>query len=130
MTTSAERQPDRPPLPAIVLPGMRRPVPHYLRPTHPQLVARSARAWWVAFGCWFAGSMSGQALPSPAAVAFHYRYTDVGGDARADAWALSGPLAVVLFGLLAVFLASLVLPMRDGARWARTLLTVLAVPFA
>lgn len=128
MTTSrAQRPQERQPLPAIVLPDMRRPAePHYLPPAYPPLVECSARAWWLAFGFWFAGSAVGQLLHSPAAVTFNSRYNDVDG----DAWSLSGPLAVVLFGLFAVFLASLVLPMRDGARWARSLLTVLAVPLA
>jgi hypothetical protein len=130
-TSSAERQPDRQPLPVIVLPGMRWPVvSHYLRPARPLLVERSARGWWLALACWFAGSALGQVLHSPAAVGFHYRYIDGAGAVRLDDWALPGPLAVVLFGLLAVFLASLVLPMRDGAGWARTLLTVLAIPLA
>ena len=95
-------------------------VPRYLRPACPLPVERAARAWWLAVGCWFAGSVLGQLLHGPAAVALPYRY--------ADGWALPGPLAVMLFGLAGVFLASLVLPLRDGARWARSLLTVLAVP--
>jgi hypothetical protein len=134
--SSAERQPERiRPLPAILLPGTRPAVPHYLRPTRPVPVERSARVWWLAFGCWFAGSSLGQLLHSPAAVAFSYRYTGFESTAhgevsydRLDAWTLPGPLAVVVFGLVVLFLASLVLPMRDGSRWARGLLTVLAVP--
>lgn len=136
MTTSPGPEQPRQPLPVILLPGMRRPaVPHYLRPAHPVLVERAARAWWLAFAAWFAGSTLGQLLRSPAAIAFSYHYTDlepgahgpVGVD-RLDAWSLPSALAVVLFGLTAVFLGSLVLPMRDGAGWARALLTVLAVP--
>jgi hypothetical protein len=135
-TSSAERQPQRhQPLPEILLPGARPAVPHYLWPARPLLVRRSARAWWTAIGCWFAGSSLGQLLHSPGAVAFSYRYTEVEPGEhglvsydRLDAWSLPGPLAVVLFGLVAVFLASVVLPMRDGTRWARALLTVLAVP--
>jgi hypothetical protein len=135
-TSSAARQPERhPPLPDILLPGTRPAVPHYLWPARPRLVERAARAWWLAIGCWFAGSSLGQLLHSPGAVAFSYRYTDVEPGLhgpvsfdRLDAWSLPGPLAVVLFGLVGVFLASVVLPMRDGTRWARTVLTVLAVP--
>jgi hypothetical protein len=135
-TSSAERQPKRiTPLPAILLPGTRPAVPHYLRPTSPVLVERSARAWWLAFGCWFAGSSLGQLLHSPAAVAFRYRYSGIESTEhgqvsydRLDAWSLPGPLAVVVFGLVLVFLGSLVLSMRDGSRWARRLLAVLAVP--
>jgi hypothetical protein len=95
----------------------------YLWPSRPLSVERSAHAWWLAAACWFAGSTLGQVLGSPAAVALNYQ----GGD-RLDEWALPGLLAVVLFGLLAAFWASLVLPMLDGARWARVALTVLAVP--
>lgn len=97
-------------------------VPRYLRPACPVQVERTALAWWLLTGCWFAGSVLGQLLHGPAAVALPYRY--------ADGWSLPGSLAVMLFGLAAVFLASLVLPLRDGARWARSLLTVLAVPLA
>jgi hypothetical protein len=96
--------------------------PRYLRPPCPAPVERAARAWWLAVGCWFAGSVFGQLLHSPAAVALPYRYS--------DPWSPPGPLAVMLFGLAAVFLGSLVLPLRDGARWARSLLTWLAVPLA
>jgi hypothetical protein len=87
-------------------------------PDRPQLVERAARAWWSAVGCWFLGAALGQMLHSPAAWAF-----TIGG-----AWSLPGPLAIVVFGAVAVFLASLVFPMRDGAQWARLLLTVFAFP--
>jgi hypothetical protein len=135
-TSSAARQPERhQPLPDILLPGARPAVPHYLWPARPPVIQRAATAWWLAVGCWFAGSSLGQLLHSPGAVAFGYRYTDVEPGVhgpvsfdRLDAWSLPGPLAVVLFGLVGVFLASVVLPMRDGSRWARTLLTVLAGP--
>jgi hypothetical protein len=138
MTTPPAPEQSRQALPAILLPGVRRPaVPRYLRPAHPALVERAARTWWLAFTAWFAGSTLGQVMRSPAAIAFSYRYTDVEPGAhgpvgldRLDSWSLPGALAVVLFGLIAVFLGSLVLPMRDGAGWARVLLTVLAVPLA
>jgi hypothetical protein len=112
-TSSGERQP---------LPATRTALPSYPRPACPVSVERSALAWWLVIGCWFAGSAAGQLLHSPAAMVFRYRYTGV--------WALSAPLAMMLFGLVAVFLASLVLPLRDGARWARSLLTVFAVLLA
>ncbi|HEX4726086.1 MAG TPA: hypothetical protein VH333_26495, partial [Pseudonocardiaceae bacterium] len=112
------------------------PIPRtYLWPTRPQLVERAARAWWLAITCWFLGTAVGQLMHSPAAWQFTYHYPIIAGgsggsvsDQRFDAWSLPGPLAVVVFGVVAVFLASLVLPMRDGAQWARLLLTVLAVP--
>jgi hypothetical protein len=90
----------------------------YPLPSRPALIERSALAWWLAFSCWFAGSALGQFAHGPAAVEFSYRYATI----------QPGPLAIVLFGIATVFLASLVLPMRDGARWCRLLLTVLAVP--
>lgn len=95
----------------------------HLWPSRPLLVERSAHAWWLAGACWLVGSSLGQVLGSPAAVALTYNIND-----RLDAWSLPGLLAVVLFGLLAAFWASLVLPMLDGANWARVTLTVLAVP--
>jgi hypothetical protein len=95
----------------------------YLWPSRPLLVERSAHAWWLAAVCWFAGSTLGQLFGSPAALVLSYQ-----GNQRLGEWALPGLLAVVLFGLLTVFWASLVLSMQDGARWARLTLTVLAVP--
>jgi hypothetical protein len=93
----------------------------YPLPSRPALIERSALAWWLAFSCWFAGSALGQFAHGPAAVEFSYRYATI----------QPGPLAIVLFGIATVFLASLVLPMRDGARWCRLLLTVpLEVVFA
>lgn len=83
--------------------------------TRPARVDRAAVVWWVALGCWCAGSVVGQFAHGPAAVALPYVY------ARVQA----GPTAVALFGLSAVFLATLVQAMRDGARWSRPLLTVL-----
>jgi hypothetical protein len=84
------------------------------------MVERAAVVWWIAFGCWCAGSMLAQFTHGPAAVAVPYPY------ARLEA----GPSAVVLFGLSGVFLASLVLAMRDGARWSRPLLTILGSALA
>jgi hypothetical protein len=101
----------------------------YAWPVRPQLVERSAHAWWLAVACWFLGSSVGQFRHSPAALAFTYRYPTIqGAYPRFDAWSLPGPLAVVGFGAIAVFLASLVFPMRDGTQWARVVLTALAVP--
>jgi len=136
-TPSAQRWPEsqRPtatplPAPAVVLPYLGLPLTRtYAWPARPQLVERSAHAWWLAFACWFLGSSAGQFMHSPAALALNYRYPAIQGTyARVDAWSLPGPLAVVAFGAVAVFLASLVFPMRDGARWARVVLTGLAVP--
>lgn len=90
----------------------------YPLPARPALIDRAALVWWLAFACWFAGSALGQFAHGPAALAFNYSYAAI----------QPGLLVVVLFGLGAVFLASLVLPMRDGQRWYRLLLTVLAVP--
>lgn len=106
----------------------------YRPPARPLLVGRAARAWWLAVACWFLGSTFGQLLHSPAAWRFTYHYPVIVGDTspltyqRFNAWSLPGPLAIVVFGVVSVFLASLVFPMRDGARWARLLLTILAVP--
>src|SRR6266567_239919 len=122
-------------LPPIGIPYLAMPIPHtYLWPARPQLVERAARSWWLSVTCWFLGSAIGQFLHSPAAWEFTYHYPTIQGAPNAinyqrfDAWSLPGPLAVVVFGVVAVFLASLVFPMRDGAQWARLLLTVLAVP--
>lgn len=131
-TPSAQRWPEsqRPtatplPAPAVVLPYLGMPLARtYAWPVRPQLVERSAHAWWLAVACWFLGSSIGQFRHSPAALAF----TIDGAYPRLDAWSLPGPLAVVGFGAVAVFLASLVFPMRDGAQWARVVLTALAVP--
>lgn len=90
------------------------------RPARPVPVERAAVVWWTAFGCWFTGSVLGQVAHGPAAIAVPYAY------ARLQ----PGPAAVVLFGLCAVFLGSLVLPMRDGARWSRPVLTLSACPLA
>ena len=92
----------------------------YPLPARPAPLSRSAAAWWLAVGCWFTGSTVGQFANDPAAVVYDYSYAPI----------QPGPLAVVLFGIASVFLASLVLPMRDGARWSRVLLTVLAAPMA
>jgi hypothetical protein len=104
----------------------------YLWPARPPLVQRAARTWWLALGCWFLGTAVGQLSHGPAALAWSYRYPTLrpgsAGYPSAGVWSLPGPLAVVVFGVVAVFLASLALPMRDGARWARLLLTVLAAP--
>ena len=108
--------------------GQRRPptgspaLPSYPRPACPVPVGRAALGWRLALACWFAGSVLGQLLHGPAAVAADYRY--------GDDWSLPVPMTVMLFGLVALFLASLSLPLRDGSRWARSLLTVLAVPLA
>jgi hypothetical protein len=117
-------------LPPIALPYSGMPLARtYAWPVRPQLVARSAHAWWLAVACWFLGSSVGQFMHSPAALAFSYRYPAIESTyPRIDEWSLPGPLAVVGFGAVAVFLASLVFPMRDGAQWARVVLTVLAVP--
>jgi hypothetical protein len=120
-------------LPTTPVPGLPL-VRTYLRPTRPQLVDRAAHAWWLSIAAWFLGSAAGQFMHSPAALAFVYHYPALAGDPgsvsyqRFDAWSLPGPLAVVVLGVVAVFLASLVLPMRDGEQWARLALTVLAVP--
>ena len=136
-TPSAQRWPEsqRPtatplPAPAVVLPYLGMPLTRtYAWPARPQLVQRSAHAWWLAVACWFLGSSVGQFRHSPAALAFTYRYPAIqGAYPRFDAWSLPGPLAVVGFGAVAVFLASLVFPMRDGAQWARVVLTGLVVP--
>ena len=96
--------------------------PQYPRPACPASVGRAARAWWLALGCWCAGSVVGQLLHSPAALALCYRYV--------KGWSVPLPLAVASVASAALFLGILVLPMRDGTRWARSLLTVLAVPLA
>lgn len=93
---------------------------HYARPARPVAVERAGLAWSLALCCWFAGSVLGQLGGGPAAVALRYPY------ARLQ----SGPSALVLFALCVVFLASLVLAMREGARWSRPALVVLAVPLA
>jgi hypothetical protein len=106
----------------------------YSWPARPQLVERSAHAWWLSVASWFVGSTAGQLMHSPAALVFVYHYPAIAGGPgsvryqRFDAWSLPDPLAVVVLGVVAIFLASLVLPMRDGEQWARLLLTVLAVP--
>jgi hypothetical protein len=122
-------------LPPVGIPCLAMPSPRtYLWPARPVLVERAARAWWLSVVCWFLGSAIGQLMHSPAAWEFTYHYPAIEGGPDTinyqpfDAWSLPGPLAVVVFGVIAVFLASLVLPMRDGAQWARLLLTVLAVP--
>jgi hypothetical protein len=122
-------------LPSVATPYLALPIRRtFFWPARPLLVERSARAWWLAVGCWFFGSAIGQLMHSPAAWQFSYHYpaTEVraaaAGFQRFETWSLPGPLAVVVFGVVAVFLASLVLPMRDGAQWARVLLTALAVP--
>lgn len=92
----------------------------YPLPARPAPLGRSAVAWWLALTCWFTGSAVGQFAHDPAAVVYDYSYAAI----------QPGPLAVVLYGIAGVFLASLVLPMRDGARWSRALLTVFAVPLA
>lgn len=94
----------------MTYPLVARPVP----------VSRSAVFWWSAFTCWFVGSALGQVAHDSAALGYDYRYAGIE----------PGPLAVTLFAIAAVFLASLVLPMRDGARWSRVALTVLAGPMA
>lgn len=86
----------------------------------PAPVSRSAVCWWFAFACWFVGSAVGQVAHDAAALGYDYRYAGIE----------PGPLAVMLFALGAVFLASLVLPMRDGARWSRVALTAVAGPMA
>lgn len=88
--------------------------------TRPVPVTRSAVSWWFAFACWFLGSVLGQVAHDPAALDYHYRYAGIE----------PGPLAVVLFGLATVFLASLVLSMRAGVPRSRTTLTVFAGPLA
>lgn len=92
----------------------------YPPPTRPVAVERAAVGWWLALGCWFAGSSLGQFGHGTAAVDVPYPY------ARLQ----PGPAAVVLFALCSVFLASIVLAMRDGARWSRLALTGLAGPLA
>jgi len=119
-------------LPPIGIPYLAMPIPRtFFWPARPLLVERAARAWWLSVGCWFLGSAIGQLMHSPAAWEFTYVYPAVEtrpGFPRFEAWSLPGPLAIVVFGVVAVFLASLVFPMRDGARWARVVLTALAVP--
>lgn len=143
-TPSAQRWPEsastrhtgNPPGNAVLgIPHLAMPISRtYLWPTRPLLVERAARAWWLAVVCWFLGSTVGQLLHSPAAWNFTYHYPVIANGTapftyqRFNAWSLPGPLAIVVFGVVAVFLATLVLPMRDGAQWARLLLTVLAVP--
>src|ERR1700743_2171216 len=100
----------------------------YPLPARPALIERSALAWWLALPCWFTGAALRQFAHRPAPVVFTYRHAPppVAFTYR-SAPTQPGPLAIVLFGIATVFLASLVLPMRDGARWCRLLLTVLAV---
>jgi len=85
------------PAPAVVLPYLGMPLARtYAWPVRPQLVERSAHAWWLAVACWFLGSSVGQFRHSPAALAFTYRYPAIqGAYPRIDAWSLPGPLAVV-----------------------------------
>lgn len=112
-------------LPSIGITYLAMPIPRtYLRPTRPHLVGRAARAWWLAVLCWFLGAAVGQLMHSPAA----WEFTIGGG--TANTWSLPDPLAIVVFAVFGVFLASLVVPMRDGARWARLLLTGFALPAA
>ncbi len=86
----------------------------------PAPIRRSAFVWWLAFTCWFTGSVLGLLAHDPVAEVYSYRYASF----------QPGPMTVVLFALATVFLASLVLPLRDGARWSRVSLTVLAGPMA
>jgi hypothetical protein len=92
----------------------------YPLPARPVPLDRSALAWWLALSCWFTGSAVGQLTHDGAALSYSYRYGPI----------QAGPLTVVLFGLAAVFLASVVLPMRDGERWSRLTLTAVALPMA
>lgn len=95
-------------------------VVRYQSRTRPVAVERASVAWWLAFGCWFACSVLAQFAGGPATMVVPYPYAHL----------QPGPSAVVFFGLYAFFLASLVLPLRDGARWSRPLLTVFGLPMA
>jgi hypothetical protein len=86
----------------------------------PAPIRRSALIWWLAFACWFTGSALGLLTHDPVTAVYSYRYASF----------QPGPMTVVLFAVATVFLASLVLPLRDGARWSRVSLTVLAGPMA
>jgi hypothetical protein len=92
----------------------------YSGPIRPATVERAAVMWWIAFGFWCAGSMLGQFVHGPAAMAVPYPYARLA----------AGPSAAVLFGLSGVFLATLGLAMREGARWSRPLLTILGCALA
>lgn len=86
----------------------------------PAPIRRSALVWWLAFTCWFTGSALGLLAHDPATEVYSYRY----------ALFQPGPMTVVLYAVATIFLASLVLPLRDGVRWSRVSLTVLAGPMA
>ncbi|HKN51655.1 MAG TPA: hypothetical protein VJX66_04095 [Amycolatopsis sp.] len=97
------------------------------RPSRPATVSSAAMLWWAATATWLLGAVLGLLLGGRTAAQLNLNGNSTGGVDPATLKSVAIVIAIVVLVVLAGLWALLVLGMRNGAAWARILLTIVGV---